>query len=157
MALFRSGIRMSRPGRGERVLEPAGRRFLRMNPAVFPALFATALPKCPFCLLAYAGALSTFGLDPALYRAWVLPVTLILLVAALATLLIRAPSRHGVGPFIMGLGAAVVILEGKFDQDQVALVYLGMSLLLSASIWNWWPKRKKSSRCCDRGSSETCR
>jgi len=123
---------------------PVAGRPMRISLAVIPGLFGAALPKCPLCLLAYAGALNALGFSPSSYRTWIAPITFVLLSAALAMLLVRASRRRGLGPFVLGLIAVVVITEGKFDHDDASLVYLGMSLLLAASIWNSWPKRKKS-------------
>lgn len=121
-----------------------GWRRWRLNLLLVPALIMAALPKCPLCLLAYAGVLGTLGFDPLVYRAWFLPLTLALSTATLAALLIRAQRRQGYGPFGVGLAAVILILAGKFYFDFTPLLYAGTGLLLAASVWNSWPKKAKA-------------
>ena len=118
-------------------------RSWRLNLALVPALIMAALPKCPLCLLAYAGVLGTLGLDPWLYRAWFLPLTLAFSTATLVVLAFRAQRRHGYGPFFVGFTAVTVILASKFYFDSMPMLYFGIVLLLAASIWNSWPKKEK--------------
>ncbi|MGB7924804.1 MAG: hypothetical protein WCF57_16295 [Pyrinomonadaceae bacterium] len=121
----------------------------RLNLALVPALVMAVLPKCPFCLLAYAGVLGTLGFDPVLYRSWLLPLTAIFSGTAVGMLAYRARRRRGYGPFFLGLLAVSIILTGKFHFDYMPATYLGVGLLLSASVWNSWPKRDvpESARC----------
>src|SRR5689334_10059242 len=84
---------------------PTRRRHWRLNVALLPALLIAALPKCPLCLLAYAGVVGSIGLDPILYRAWLLPLTLVFAAAALMMLAYRAPRRHGYRPLLLGVVA----------------------------------------------------
>lgn len=121
-------------------------RSWRLNLALAPALIMAALPKCPFCLLAYAGVLGTLGLDPLLYRAWFLPLALAFSTATLVVLALRAQRRHGYGPFFVGFTAVIIILAGKFYFDFMPMLYTGMFLLLAASIWNSWPKKEKAAQ-----------
>jgi len=135
---------MGRINTDQQVAAPAANwRSVRLNLALVPALIMAALPKCPLCLLAYAGVLGTLGLDPLLYRAWFLPLTLAFSTATLAVLIFRAPRRQGYGPFAAGLAAVVIILASKFYFNYTLLMYAGMVLLLAASIWNSWPKKEK--------------
>lgn len=122
------------------------RRHWRLNLALVPALLIAALPKCPLCLLAYAGVLGSLGLDPILYRAWLLPVTLAFAAAALVMLAYGAPRRRGYRPLLLGALAVAMIVAGKFSFESVPLLVAGMALLLAASVWNSWPKKEKAAQ-----------
>jgi mercuric ion transport protein len=124
---------------------PIPRRQWRLNVALVPALLIAALPKCPLCLLAYAGVLGSLGLDPILYRAWLLPTTLAFAAAALAMLWYRAPRRRGYRPLMLGVAAVTIIITGKFIFDLVPLLIVGMVLLLVASVWNSYPKKEQAA------------
>lgn len=118
-----------------------------LNVTLLPALLVAALPKCPLCLVAYAGVLGTLGLDPFLYRTWLMPVTLVFSAATLAVLAFRAPCRRGYRPFVVGSVAVALIVAGKFVFDNTPLLVAGMALLLAASVWNAWPKKEKAAYC----------
>src|SRR5262249_55495601 len=81
-----------------------------------PGIGLSALPKlaCPVCWPAYAGLLSSLGLGFLISAAYLLPLTIIFLTLALAALAFRAKSRRGLGPFLIGLIAAMSVLLGKF-------------------------------------------
>jgi hypothetical protein len=124
---------------------PMRRRRWRLNIALLPALLIAALPKCPLCLLAYAGVVGSVGLDPILYRAWLLPLTLMFAATALIMLAYRAPRRHGYRPLLLGVAAVAMIIAGKFILDFLPLLVVGMVLLLVASVWNSWPQKEKTA------------
>jgi hypothetical protein len=48
----------------------------------------------------------------------------------------------------MGLIAAAVILIGKFYFDAAQATYVGVGLLIAASIWNSWPRRAATTPFC---------
>jgi mercuric ion transport protein len=116
---------------------------------VLPGIGASVLPKliCPACWPAYAGLLSTAGLGFLISAAYLLPLTTVFLALAVAALGFRANTRHGYGPFQLGLIAATAILLGKFVRDSALLVYGAVGLLMLASAWNAWPRR--NAPCCE--------
>jgi len=77
--------------------------------------------------------------------AYLLPLTLLLLTLAVATLGFRAQRRRGYGPLIVGGGAAVLLVLGKFVLHSNLAVYGGVPALIGASVWNAWPKRSITS------------
>lgn len=100
--------------------------------------------------MAYTGLLGTVGVGPALYTRWLLPLSIGFSAAALYMLSRDARRRRGYRPFFLGLVAVVGILSGKFSFDSRLLIYTGTALLLAASVWNSWPKRKTAERIhCD--------
>ena len=112
---------------------------------VLPGIAFSLLPKlaCPACWPAYAGLLSTLGLSFLLSTSYLLPLTGVFLLIAVAALAYRAPTRRGYGPAVFGTLAAGVILVGKFQFESNPLMYAGLALLVLASIWNNWPVMDK--------------
>jgi hypothetical protein len=73
--------------------------------------------------------------------AYLLPLTVLSLVLAVAALGYRANRRRGYGPFVLGLAAAVGLVVGKFIVDSDVVVYGSIAALVGASVWNSWPKK----------------
>ena len=101
------------------------------------------LPKlaCPLCWPAYAGLLSSVGLGFLISAAYLLPLTAGFLVIALGAMAFKANSRHGYGPFLLGLLAATAVLLGKFRWESSPTMHGAVGLLVIASLWNVWPIR----------------
>ncbi len=116
--------------------------------ATLPSIFIALLPKltCPLCWPAYAGLLSTFGISFTNYTPYLLPLMIGFLLIALFTLYYKATSRRGYYPLYLGIVAAIIIVLGKFVLHLNAILYLGILILLLASIWNSFPKKK--TNCC---------
>jgi hypothetical protein len=74
-----------------------------------------------------------------------LPVTLIAVVVSVGTLGFRAKKRRGYAPMLLGVAAGCVMVSGRFVFASDALLYCGVGLLVAASIWNAWPKRRQST------------
>lgn len=124
------------------------RASLRSNLAILPGVGVALLPKltCPMCWPAYAGILSTLGLTVLLSAEYLFAITLLFLVLSVGALGFRAPQRHGYGPTLLGASGSVLVLLGKFHFESSALMYCGLALLATASLWNGWP-RKAVSTC----------
>ncbi|RJP21195.1 MAG: hypothetical protein C4529_08000 [Deltaproteobacteria bacterium] len=120
--------------------------------ATVPGIAFAFLPKlaCPACWPAYAGLLSSVGLGFLLDTAYLFPLTAAFLVLAVGALAFRAGTRRGFGPFTVGLGAAAVVLVGKFAFDSNTAMYVSIGLLVAASVWNAWPKRKSEVGSCPK-------
>ncbi len=117
-----------------------------------PGVAVSLLPKlvCPMCWPAYAGLLSSVGLGFLISAAYLLPFTAGFLALALAAMGFRANSRHGYGPFLLGVIATVGVLLGKFRWESKATMYGAVGLLVLASLWNTWPRRatSKEAKLC---------
>lgn len=113
----------------------------RSLPAL-PAIGVALLPKlaCTACWPAYAGLLSALGIGFFDYTPYLLPLTGLFLVLALAVLSYRASDRRGFAPLMLGVVATAIVLIGKFWLDSDAALYAGVGLLVGASLWNAWPK-----------------
>ena len=116
-----------------------------------PGIAAALLPvgTCPACWPLYAGLLSSLGLGFLLYATYLLPLTAGLLLFSLGTMVYRAKTRRGYGPFALGLLAATGILVGKFALASDLVFYSGAVLFVVAALWNAWPKTKTTASCCD--------
>jgi mercuric ion transport protein len=121
-----------------------------------PSVGVSLLPKlaCPLCWP--AGLLSTVGLGFLISAAYLLPLTAGFLVVALGAMAFKVNSRHGYGPFLLGLLAAAAVLLGKFRWESSPTMYGAVGLLAIASLWNGWPTREVSSQAniCDHCESE---
>jgi hypothetical protein len=78
---------------------------------------------------------------------YLFPVTAVLLLLAAGALSFRASRRRGLQPFWLGLGAAVLVLGGKFYFESAVATYAGVILLVTASLWNVWPRRVNAILC----------
>lgn len=130
-------------------------RTWKQNLLAAPGVGLSLLPKiaCPVCWPAYAGLLSTIGLGfmvPNL--TYLLPLTVAFLLIAVGTLAFRARRRRGYVPFALGILAAGFILLGKFYLASNPVLYVGLGLLILASVWNSWPI---ASRCICAPATET--
>lgn len=131
------------------------------NGAVLPAIGLSLLPKltCPACWPAYAGLLSSFGVGFFDYTPYLLPLTAVFLLIAIAGLAFRAHSRRGYRPLLLGLVGSAILLAGKFGYDSDHAMYAGIAALVAASIWNTWPKAPAPSSDRSMGpahGSENC-
>lgn len=97
---------------------------------------------CPACWPAYAGLLSSFGFGFFLDTAYLLPLTALFLLAAVASLANKARTRRGYGPLVLGIVAAAIVLVVKFVYEFELAMYGGIAMLIVASLWNAWPRRK---------------
>jgi hypothetical protein len=124
-----------------------------------PGIAFAFLPKivCPACWPAYAGLLSALGLGFLLDETWLFPLTTAFLGLSIGALAFRARMCRNYGPFVFGLAASVVVLAGKFALDSNAATYGGLAVLIAASVWNAWPRRRIDAGCpaCVSGSSSS--
>lgn len=110
--------------------------------AMVPAVAVAALPKiaCPACWPAYAGLLSSVGLGFLIPNtAYLLPLTVVFLVVAVGMLALRGHRRHGYMPLVLGCTSAPLIILGKFFLISNPVFYVGLGVLILASVWNSWP------------------
>lgn len=128
------------------------RRAWKQGLLALPGVSVSMLPKlaCPACWPAYAGLLSSVGLGFLISTAYLLPLTAASLTLAVWMLAFRATKRHGYGPFLLGLLAAIAVLLGKFEWESNPAIYGAVGLLVVASVWNAWPRRdafKEAATC----------
>lgn len=128
---------------------PARKHFGAGIVPLLPAIVAAVMPKlvCPACWPAYAGILSAVGLGFINYSPYLLPLTTVFLAVVLVSLAWRAKTRRGYAPLLLGGMAAAIVLIGKFHFDSDNATYLGVALLVAASLWNSWPRRQAKVSC----------
>jgi len=121
----------------------------KLNFAMLPGIGAAFLPKiaCPACWPAYAGFLSSIGLGFLVETTYLLPLTAVFLALAVGALAFRAPKRRGYRPFVVGVAASAVVLIGKFSFESDPAMYAGLALLITASVWNSWPRKSSATSC----------
>jgi mercuric ion transport protein len=118
--------------------------------AITPGIGVSILvaAKCPACWLAYAGLLTMPGVAWLLGETSLMLLTVGLLAIALISLAYRAHDRWGYWPLALGTVAATLILIEKWWLSSVWLLVLGIILLVSASLWNAWPRRVRALDAC---------
>lgn len=118
--------------------------------AVIPGASMALLPKlaCPACWPAYAGFLSAMGLGFVNYTPYLLPMTIAFLLLAALSLGYRAKYRRGYGPLLVGFFSGAVVVVGKFILNSEPALYAGIGLLMAASAWNAWPRKKFKGPVC---------
>jgi len=84
--------------------------------------------------------LTSLGLGFLLDVRWLFPLTAVFLLIAVVALGFRARRRRGFGPFFVGLCASAIVLGGKFGFESDLAMYAGLGLLVTASVWNTWPR-----------------
>jgi hypothetical protein len=89
--------------------------------------------------------MSSVGLGFLIGTSYLLPITSVFLLLALAVLGFRAKQRRGHSPFVVGVVAATAVIIGKFYLDSTAIVYGGISLLVIASVWNALPHTRNTA------------
>ncbi len=115
-----------------------------------PAIITAMLPQvfCPVCWPAYTGLLSTMGIGFVNYTPYVLPVTIMFLLVSLLAFAYKANKRQGYGPLIIGMAGSTLIVVGKFVLEIDPVLYLGIVVLLSGSLWNAWPSSREHNAEC---------
>lgn len=101
------------------------------------SLALVALPKCPLCLLAWAGVAGSAGFAQA-YGAWLLPATAAALCVTVGAL---ALGGAGAGPLLLAVAGSAGVLGGKFRLDQPFVLYAGLAALLAATAWAFVHRR----------------
>lgn len=134
-------------------------------PSVGLAVLVAVAPKCALCVVAHVTVLGWLGIRAA-PAALSRPVAALALAAVPLMLAWRAPARRGYGPFALAC-VAVLLLAGELthlhadgthaghhgmqlapaEEHSSIAPWLGTALLVSASLWNAWPRRKHPPSC----------
>ena len=118
-----------------------------------PAAALTALPLCPACYPAYAGVLSALGLTALSDTRVQTVLTVLFLSVALASLLYRAKSRRGYGPFALGAAASAILSFSKFVMGSDPITYAAVGVLVLAGLWNAWPQPDPACEIAHEGAA----
>ena len=117
--------------------------------AAIPAIGLAFLPKlvCPVCWPIYTALLSSMGIGFVNYTPYLMPLTFVFMLVAVGALLYHAKTRKAYGPFVLGLFASITLLLGKFAFNSDPALFVGVGLLVIASLWDVWPKKTKNNFC----------
>lgn len=116
---------------------------LKNSIATLPAVLIALLPQlfCPACWPAYTSILSSLGIGFVNYSPLLLPLTGLFLLMAIGGIVYKAETRQGYYPFFLAILASALIILAKFVVGMSMVLYVGILLLLIASVWNAWPKK----------------
>lgn len=108
-----------------------------------PGIAGAVLAKlaCPVCWPAIAGVFGSATVGAA-YSTVGLPLGVAFLLLALGSLAYRARDRRGYGPLALGMLGATALLAGELAASSEPLALSGVGLVIVASIWNAWPRRR---------------
>lgn len=117
--------------------------------AAVPAALAGLLPVgfCPACYPALAGFLGALGLGAYAERL-LAPLTLVLLLVALAGLGYQARKVGDYRPLAVGAVGAALMYAGQFVLVSSPVKIIGILLLVAASFWNVFPRLRRGGESC---------
>src|SRR6266705_1812600 len=105
-------------------------RALKEAAAALTGVGVSFVPKviCPLCSPAYTAIVSSLGLPFLATAQYLAPLTVTFLAVAIGSLFLRAETRHGLGPFWLGVVAATGIIAGKFWLGSPSTTYVAAIL-----------------------------
>ena len=109
----------------------------RSRALLISSLVLAVAPKCPACLLAYAGLVGSASLAWSVYGAytqWIALVTAVSLALTVGAIAFQGRCRREMASTTIALLGAAAILAGRFWLHQKPFVYLGMAALLGAAV-----------------------
>lgn len=99
--------------------------------------------KCPLCLAAYAGVLSSLGLGFLFMDPLQTPIIAVLLVVGLVSVG-WSSRKHGIiYPFLVALLGSIAVVTGRLAFKVPVLLHGGVALLVAAALWNLWLERPR--------------
>lgn len=124
--------------------------------ALLPPVGLALLPNiaCPACWPAYAAVLSSLGIGFLPSNRYLFPLTLAFLAFYLGMLAWDARKRQRLGPLVLGGLASILLVAGRFVIDSNTALYAGITLLVTASIWNG--RRTGKRRLLAPGNCPAC-
>ena len=123
--------------------------------SIGPGLGAAILAKasCPLCYPAIGGFLTSMGLGFLFEGVYFYILAGIFILLSLFGLAFRAKSRRGYNPFWLGIVGVVTGVLGRYFTIEI-LFYIGVAILVAASLWNLIPKKEVCGACVtNRGGS----
>lgn len=115
-----------------------------IGPGIGAAIMAKA--SCPLCYPAIGGFLSSIGLGFLFEGVYFYVLVSIFVSLSLFGLAFRAKSRRGYHPFWLGAVGVISGVIGRYFEIE-AVFYIGVTILIAASIWNIIPKKEVCGAC----------
>ena len=106
--------------------------------ALAGSLAAAVAPKCPLCILAWAGSFGAAGLVSPMLSSWLAPVAAVWLALTVVTLALPLSAAH-VPPALLSFAGAGTLFAGRFVIDSSPAVWLGLVAMFAAALWRAWP------------------
>ena len=122
--------------------------------SLLPSVGVAVLSKftCSVCIGVYAGLLSSLGVGFVATDRGLTGLTAGLLVLGVAGLAWSTRRHRNLGPLVIMLLAAGILLVARLDQPSpTRLLVGGAALAVAASLWNLWLERRVPS-CCTPGT-----
>ncbi len=116
-------------------------RSLAMIPGALLPLVPSA--TCPACLAAYAGVLSAVGLGFLINERLLAPLIVLFLAVGIASVAWSTRSHRRAGPLVATLLGSAAVIIGRVVGHVHALLYAGAVILIAASLWNLWLRRRQ--------------
>ncbi|MEW5852409.1 MAG: MerC domain-containing protein [Myxococcota bacterium] len=110
----------------------------RVALAAIPSAVLSLLPvvTCPSCWPGYAAILSSLGIGAIAEARVVLPLTFVFLAIALGSLAYTSRRTRKWLPLVVGVVGAAAIVIGKFAITSDGVLYAGVAVLTTASLWS---------------------
>ncbi len=109
--------------------------------AILPVLPSAT---CPFCLAAYAGVFSSFGLGFLFNDRVQRPLILVFLGITVVSMFWTARHHRKPGPIMAALLGSVAIIAGRIVWTLPWSVYPGVVCVVAAAIWNLLLRRPRT-------------
>jgi hypothetical protein len=116
-------------------------RSLSLLPGGLLALLPAA--KCPICIAAYAGVLSSLGLGFLHDDRVLSPIIAVLLTVGLVSVAWSTRGHRRPGPLAVTVLGSAAVVVGRLIWSVPVVLYGGVALLVGASLWNLWLKRPR--------------
>ena len=108
-----------------------------LKAATIPVILFSLLPKliCPFCWPLYTGLLGSVGINFINYTPYLFPLLTLFLILTVSGLILVARRKNQYAPVYLGSLSSLLILIGKFLNETDILIYVGLTGLIAAVIW----------------------
>jgi hypothetical protein len=109
--------------------------------SVLFAVIISFFPKCPFCWAAYMSIFSSLGLVSIPYTPWLQPVMMGFFLVNIFALFTIAKKRKNYASFGLNATGVLLLIASKFLVESLALMYAGLLMIITASLWNLFTRK----------------
>ena len=98
---------------------------------------------CPACIPAYTGLLAALGVGVVLTERVLAPLIVVFLALGVLSVAWATRGHRRPGPLLMTVGGSLAVVLGRLVWNVAPVLYTGVALLIGASLWNLWLKRRQ--------------